>query len=244
MNKVNPEKLIHGAIVTGIIAYITIMWSASQTIKLIDIISPIATLLAALVGAEAAFRLQKSKINRDELIRRKSAANQAIHLITAMYSNMRQYRNEVIEPAESSPVPWLHLQGLLAYHYEVNLPREGLLFLFEGEGDCAQVYAELMIEDQRYNLAIGMIKQLHNTICEKLKPELERLGVYPGNVDLAQLLSNLPQGLQIDLNSLTFATFKTVRENIESAKEIYEKFSTIINTHFPEIKIPKVIFQD
>ena len=39
------------AIVMGVIFYITILGSASPSLKMIDIIAPIATLLAALVGA-------------------------------------------------------------------------------------------------------------------------------------------------------------------------------------------------
>lgn len=231
-------------IVMGVIFYITILCSSAPTLKLIDIIAPIATLLAALVGAEAAFRLQREKTEKAELIRRKSAANQTIHLISNMYSNLRQYRREVIEPAETLPVPWLGLKGLLAYHYQVNLPREGLLFMFEGEGDGAQIYAELVMEEQRYNLAIGMIKQLHETIKSKLQPELELLGYYPGNVNLQQLLTQLPPGLQIDLSSLTHETFKIVRENIESIQEVYGKFQESVKSQFPNIKVARLIFDD
>jgi hypothetical protein len=48
-------------IVMGVIFYITILRSVAPTLKMIDIVAPIATLLAALVGAEAAFRLQREK---------------------------------------------------------------------------------------------------------------------------------------------------------------------------------------
>ncbi|AAR35842.1 hypothetical protein KVP06_12410 [Geobacter sulfurreducens] len=231
-------------IVMGVIFYITILSSAAPTLKMIDIVAPIATLLAALVGAEAAFRLQREKTEKTEMTRRKSAANQTVHLISNIYSNLRQYRREIIEPTETLPVPWLGLRGLLAYHYEVNLPREGLLFMFEGEGDGAQIYAELIMEEQRYNLAIGMIKQLHETIKNKLQPELERLGYYPGNVDIQQLLSQLPPSLIIDLNSLTHETYKIVRENIESIQEVYEKFQQSMKSQFPNIKVARLIFDD
>lgn len=231
-------------IVMGVIFYITILSSATPTLKLIDIIAPIATLLAALVGAEAAFRLQREKTEKAELTRRKSAANQTVHLISNAYSNLRKYRREVIEPAETLPVPWLGLRGLLAYHHEVNMPREGLLFMFEGESDGAQIYADLIMEEQRYNLAIGMIKQLHETIKNKLQPELERLGYYPGSVNLQQLLTQLPLGLQIDLNSLTYETFKIVRENIESIQDVHDKFQESMKSQFPNIKVARLIFDD
>lgn len=233
----------------AIIFFIIIAASVVPSFKFNDALTAVATLMAAFVGAKAAFNMQDEKKKNEEIESQCSAVNHTLFLIMTMWNTLNQYRNEVMTPALSTGnPPWLSLKGLLASHYNVNLPNDKMLFLLNSYIDNKytnhpELYSKLLMEEQRYNLAIGMINELHKMISNRLAPKLESHNYVQGQlVDINILYTQLGPVLFHDVDSLTKGTFEVVDENLESLKTIFKEFREEMLNRFAGIKFIDVRF--
>ena len=237
------ENYAAPAIVASFIVIMVLARTVDPTIPVGDIMTAISTLVAAFVGAWAAFSMQDKKKKREGAESNRSAANQAIYLVMMMWNNLRQYRNEVIVPAVKTGVPWLSMKGTVSVQYEVKLPHEGLLFMLDS--GHAQLYAELLLEEQRYNLAIVTINRLSQIITEQLQPKMDALGYMPGQAfDPAVVAQQLGPAIAVGVQSLTHDTIILVEENVKSLRKIYEQFRPAMVEHFKGQTVIQVEFQE
>ena len=150
-----------------------------------------ATLLAAFFGARYAFALQESREDKKKQNVDRSAVNHAIYSIFRMWNNLSQYKKEIINPAVETKAAWLNMAATIDAKYEdVHFPSEDLLFLLDS--GHAQLYSELLLEEQRYQIVIGLIRELSKTTAEKLFPKMEQLGYHRGqDADVNQITKEL-----------------------------------------------------
>jgi len=159
-----------------------------------------------------------------------------------MWNNLSQYKKEIINPAVETKAAWLSMAATIDAKYEdVHFPSKDLLFLLDS--GHAQLYSELLLEEQRYQIVIGLIRELSKTTAEKLFPKMEQLGYLRGqDADVEQITKELGPELSQRLSDLTKGVIRHVSENIESLPTIYKKLRSNMEEHFKGKKLIKIEF--
>lgn len=237
------------AIVMGIIFIIIIAASVVPNYKINDAITAVATLIAAFVGAKAAFHMQDEKKKNEEIESQCSAINHVLYQLFDMWNTLALYKRDVIVPATSQKsIPWLSMTGVFSSNYEIELS-EKIQFLLNSYADNRyynhpNLYSKIKIEEKSYNLSIRMINYLHTVIATKLAPELEKHNYHAGIqiIDVNVLYNQLGPVLFHEVDTMTNNVFKIVDENIESIKKIFCEFRSEMTLRFPGIKFIDVPF--
>ena len=206
-------------------------------------ITAVSTLLAAFLGAWFAFQLNERREQRKLRNARKSAVNRGLYAISRMWNNVRMYQKEVIGPAQKSPAPWLSMQATVTANYgEVYFPIEELAFMLDDEN--ADLYARLLLEEQRYQLAIAMITEISKITGDELYPKMEALGYRRGQkVNGREVAERLGPALTQKLSDLTSSIITHVDEDIKSLTSIFGEFRVAMTTYFEGEKLVDVEFE-
>src|SRR5690242_16902591 len=136
-----------------------------------DILAAAATLLASFAGAWAAFALESRRRKNEETERIVGGANRALYTIFHQWNVLEQYRKEVLEPYRGKQDAWLNVAANPCtpegdYKFE---PAQ-LQFLLQREKP--DVYVTLMLEEQRFKLAIDLIKTRSDLVLREVFPRM------------------------------------------------------------------------
>lgn len=219
------------AIVSAFILVIIIVKAINIDFPTKDLVASVATLVAAFIGAQAAFSMQKNKAKQDDIRKQCATVNHTIYLLGVMYSNFKGYTTQAITPALAIPLPWLAIKHKISSP-EVKLPHEGLLFLLNTP-DTANFYLELLHIERCYNITCDIINILHQAHTEELQPKLEALGYGRLSVIEKKLVeSQLGPALVAKLKTLTDDAFTDVPKIMESTKDLNARFRAAMTEHF------------
>jgi hypothetical protein len=227
------------AIVFAFIVTMIIVKTLDASFPLKDLVAAMATLIAAFVGAQAAFSMQKNKAKEDEIQKQCATVNQTIYLLGLMWSNFKGYTTQSITPSLSSPAPWLAMKHRIVGS-EVKLPHEGLLFLLNSQKN-ANFYLELLHLERCYNTTCDIINVLHQTHTEELQPKLESLGYSRlGMINTTIIEPQLGPVLAAKLQTLTNDAFTDVPKIMDSIRALNSKFRTAMAEDFQSNLIPNL----
>lgn len=206
------------------------------------ILGPSATLLAAFVGAWLAFELQNRKQEREEKKNQISAVNRALYMIYDMWNVLIQYQDEVINQIRGMPDDWLNMSASLeGQFHEVHFSAKDLVFLLETK--YADLYARILLEEQRYTIAMGLIKTRSRMIYNQLHPRMENLGFKVGEaLDLEEVEKGLGPDITNKLRQMTEGIIKNVDEDVASLKALYDDFRNSMMDFFETDKLLKIEF--
>ena len=144
-----------------------------------DIVAILATLVASFAGAWAAFLLESQRRAREARDRNIGAASRAIYTIFNLWNTLEQYRKEVLEPYRGKPDSWLNVAANPAIPKGDHAFQAGdLQFLLQTSQ--AQVYAGLFLEEQRFSLAIDLIRTRSDLVLNQVFPKMAGAGVPVG----------------------------------------------------------------
>lgn len=150
----------------------------APTILQDDVSNPLATLIAAFVGAWAAFRLQHQKELDDQRRARIAAGNRALFTLLQQANTLKLFQRDFIDPNRDHPGRHLQMQPVLPYedtlHFEVNQ----LDFLATPKHQ--QVLFDLVLEESRYREAIKSINTRSTLHLEQIQPKLSAAGIVHG----------------------------------------------------------------
>lgn len=122
----------------------------------LDLINPIATLVAAFAGAWFAFLFERRQQYQKETARHVTAANKALYTSFNIWNVQAQLRKEVIDPFRNRPDAWLNMAATVPARYGLtSYDAEAMSFLL---GKEAEIYSKLLLEEQRIDLVIKMIE--------------------------------------------------------------------------------------
>ncbi|NVN97553.1 hypothetical protein HXX01_05015 [Candidatus Nomurabacteria bacterium] len=231
------------AIVTAFILIIIITRSVDPKIPLGDAIVAIATLAGAFIGAWGAFSLQSKKEALKKTEEERATANKTILMLFDMRNRLTLYKRDVLNPAIETGVPWIAMKPTIQFQDEVKLPAEGLLFVLDT--DNVQLYADLMIEVQRFNVVMQMINKLSTILSEEFQPTMQSLGYTNGINGIYPVVVETEIGphLASRMKGLTSDIISNVTDNIASIDCVYEKFRAAMVNNFPDKKILGVTFK-
>lgn len=207
-----------------------------------DVIAPLTSLVASFAGAWAAFRFAAHTRAAEEEKKSTGAGNRAIYCVYALWNVLEQYRKEVLEPFRTRPDAWLNLAARPVVPVVTDRfdPAE-LQFLLEK--GCPEVFTCLMLEQQRFELALGLIKARTELVLESVFPKMAAAGFGVGQT---QDQVAVEQALGIDLchqlKQLTAAIFQNVDEDLASLRVAYGNLRQGLAKIYPKRRFLQVAF--
>jgi hypothetical protein len=217
------------------------MWQETTVSLVSELVDPVATLIAAFAGAWFAFRFERRHKEADEIRRRVGAVNRALHTLTSQWSAMVNVRQEVIDPYRGRRDSWLNMAATVPGRYErISFEAGELSFLLEING---QVYAELLLEEQRYNSAVQLLDVRSNIILNEVWPRLAQAGVGVGlQRDEAEVERIIGLDATRKLKVIGDGLVKNVDENLKTLRATYVRLRAVMKTAYPNEKLINVEF--
>jgi hypothetical protein len=209
-----------------------------------DLLAALATLVASFAGAWAAFALEGQRRSREKQEREVAAGNRAIYTVYGMWNVLEQYRKEVIEPFRKRDDAWLNLAAQPAPPAQAERFQVSDLQLLIDKGH-APVFATLLLEQQRYDLAIGLIRSRSDLVLAEVFPKLSAARVEVGQSRDQKAVEEI---LGIDvchrLRQTTAAIIANVDQDLASLREAYTLLRDTLKTVYPKQKFLEIIFED
>jgi hypothetical protein len=228
------------AFCAGFIACIAVLqeWQIAK-----EIFPSLATLLAAFLGASFAFLLQNRKQERDEKKKQITGVNRAIYMIYDMWNVLFQYQIEVINPIRERPDDWLNMPASLeGQFHEVRFPAKDLVFLLGTKH--ADLYTRILLEEQRYTIAMGSIRTRSRLVYDQLHPKMENLGFKIGEpLNLNAVEESLGPDLTNKLKQITRGIINNVDEDVASLRVLNDDLRNSMIEFFETNNLLKVEFQ-
>lgn len=208
-----------------------------------DTIAILATLVASFAGAWGAFLLENERRKREVQERNVGAANRAIYTLFNLWNILEQYRKEALEPCRNKSDAWLNLAAHPTIPTgEHTFQADELQFLLQSSKP--DVYAGLMLEEQRFSIAIDLIRARSTLILDEAFPKMSEAKISVGKalleIEVEQILEI---GLTHKLREITAAIFRNVDEDLISLKAQYDQVQAAMKLLYPKRNVLKIVFE-
>lgn len=209
-----------------------------------DVFAASISLVASFTGAWVAFKLQTYQKKREEDQKVIGFGNRAIYTVFALWNVLEQYRKEALESYRGRPDAWLNLAAHPTRPARVDqFQSSELQFLLER--DYASLFATLMLEEQRFNLAVDLIQRRSELVLNEVFPRMAAAGF---KVRQPQTLNEVENALGEDvchqLKQITAAIYQNIDEDLVSLRALYTELRKAMQTLFPSRKFVEVIFEE
>ncbi len=156
---------------------------------------------------------------------------------------LEQYRKEVLEPYRGKSDAWLNVTATLTIPTgEHRFQSTELQFLLESS--YAEVYAKLMLEEQRFAIAIDLIRARSALVLDQVFPRMSAAQVPVGRgLPEPELERILGIDLTHKLKQITTAIFQNVDENLASLKTEHDQLRKAMKALLPKRKVVEVKFE-
>lgn len=208
-----------------------------------DVVAILATLVASFAGAWGAFLLENERRKREAQDRNIGAANRAIYTLFNLWNILEQYRKEVLEAYRGKQDAWLNLAANPTIPTgEHSFQASELQFLLQSPK--AEIYAGLMLEEQRFAIAIDLIKARSALILDQVFPKMSAAKVPVGHaLQESEVERILGIELTHKLKQITAAIFANVDEDLASLKAQHDQLRGAIELLYPKRKVLQILFQ-
>lgn len=208
-----------------------------------DIVAILATLVASFAGAWAAFLIESQRRKGEAIDRNLGAANRAIYTLFNLWNILEQYRKEVLEVYRAKPDAWLNLAANPTIPVgEHTFQATELQFLLQSPH--AGIYAALLLEEQRFAIAIDLIKEWSDLVLNQVFTKMAAAGVPVGKSLVEQDVENI---LGIDLThklkQITAAIYTNVDQDLGSLMEQHYALRVAVKSLYPKRKVLQILFQ-
>lgn len=208
-----------------------------------DWIAALASLFASFAGAWAAFAFERMRRTQEEDEKRIGAANRAIYTVYQYWNTLEQYRKEALEPNRDRADVWLNLPAHVASPVVTErFNATDLQFLLQHEQ--ATTYVKLMLEEQRFLLAINLIQERSRLVLNEVFPRMAQANIGVGQALPANQLERI-LGLDVThkLKEITEAIYKNVDEDLLSLVMAHDELRGVMKILYPRKKFLQVIFE-
>lgn len=209
-----------------------------------DVLAALGSLVASFAGAWAAFRFEGWRRKTEEEKKNVGAGNRAIYGVYGFWNVLEQYRKEALEPFRARPDDaWLNLAAHPTPPSATDrFQTADLQFLLEN--GQPSIFAALMLEQQRFDLAMGLIAGRSRLILESVFPKMAAAGFAVGK---SQDLADVERALGIDLchqlQQMTGAIYQNVDEDLASLRNVYDDLRSALKTIYPKRKFIQIVFE-
>ncbi|GAB3366939.1 hypothetical protein GCM10027431_09720 [Lysobacter rhizosphaerae] len=203
---------------------------------MIDLINPIATLIASFGGAWAAFKLQSVDKARD--VRRTNivAANRALLTMMQQANTLKLIQIEQIDPHRESRGRHFSIRATLPHELDTfRFDFKSLDFL-DGPHE-QQLLFELSVEERRFIETLRAINARSELLLTEVDPKLNAAGFLDGgSYSGDELMGALGQPLCSKLKRLTDDVVFHVDKTNESIIGLKGKFRSLAKARYPSAK--------
>jgi hypothetical protein len=207
-----------------------------------DIVAILATLVASFAGAWGAFLLENQRRKQEAEDRHIGAANRAVYTLFNLWNILEQYRKEVLEPYRGRADAWLNLAANPTIPTGVHTFQVSeLQFLLESKR--AEVYAGLMLEEQRFAIAIDLIKARSALVLDQVFPRMSAANIPVGQgLPEPEVARILGIDLSHKLKEITSAIFTNIDEDLASLKTQHDQLRAAMKSLLPSRKVLEIKF--
>jgi hypothetical protein len=198
------------------------------------------TVAGSFAGAYFAFRLQRLRAEEERNDQRVAALNNALFQIFRMWNALRQYQREHLEPFRGRRDGWLNLSATpVAQHAAVQFEGKELSFLLSTPKN--NVFARVMLEEERYRLATALIEKRSELVLKEVFPRMSKAGIaVRENRDERDVEKILGIDIAHQLRQLTDHIFSFVDADEKSLREVYDELRSVAKGLFPTKAFIKV----
>jgi hypothetical protein len=208
-----------------------------------DILAVLSTLVAAFAGSWAAFHLENQRRKREEQDRNIGASNRAIYTLFNLWNVLENYRKNVLEPHRAKADAWLNVMANPTIPTGENtFQANELQFLLQS--DSPEVYAELMLEAQRFAIAMDLISSRSKIVLEEVFPKMATANVNVGHsLTEPEIEKILGTDVTHMLKQITASIYTHVDQDLVSLKSQHEKINGVMKDLYPNRKVLQIQFE-
>lgn len=212
----------------------TLLTRGAVPVTLGDIVNPLATLIAAFMGAWAAFRWQSVAKHEEDKKTMIAAGNRALATLLEQVNTLKLFQNDCMEPMRDNPGRHLAMQPLPDYQENMaQLEFKSLNFLLE-DPRHHQVLFELSIEDMRFRETLKAINRRSQHHLKVIQPCLAAAGIQEGReyteMDFKRAISEFDY---IHLRRLTDQVEFHVDRTVDSLYSMKDRLRTALLDQLP-----------
>ncbi len=221
------------------------MYHSQIDIKLLEImLSSIATLVAAFAGAWVAFKLESTRRKKETVDRHQAAANRALYTIYNLWNVLYQFQKESIDEIRGHDDTWLNMNATLPSSYGLtSFQADELSFLLQTK--YVNTYSELLLEEQRFWIAIKQIELRSSIVLNEVFPKMAAATV-PIGAKLTEAEIEKIIGIDVlhKLKKITTGIIENVDEDVKSLIETHDKLRTAMKSIYPKKKFVIILFKN
>lgn len=201
----------------------------------------LSALLGTFVGAYTAFHFERREKQREVEEKNVGAINRGLYTIYRMWNLLRQYQRDHLEEVRDQPDRWLNLTSHpLTAHAQIQFEAGELSFLLTSAGN---VFANIMLEEQRFKLAVGLIEQRTKLMLTEVFPRMERANVGVGQqLVRAEVERIIGIGRIHQLRQFTDQVFEFVDTDVASLEATFAELRAEGERLYPKGKFIRVDF--
>jgi hypothetical protein len=201
-----------------------------------DIVNPLATLVAAFMGAWTAFRLQSLQKHEEEKKSQIAAGNRALSTLLQQANTLKLFQVDFIEPIRSDPGRHIAMRPTLPYQEDaMAFDLKSLDYLAHPQHQ--QTLFDLSIEEERFREALKAINARSRLHFEIVQPMLMAAGIQDGHEYTGEEFRKaIGEFHYLNLLRLTDAVVIHVDRTVESLYSMKDRFRKTLSTQFPDGK--------
>lgn len=198
------------------------------------LLSALATVVAAFLGAWYAFKLMDKDHERKKRATAVASGNRAIFTLMRQWNELCLIQRQLIDPMRSHPAKFVALLPALPLDYEhLNFNVDSLSFLLDTE--YRQCLMDLLIAESQFQTAVRVLNERSRLHWQTVQPLLERAGIIEGgDYTRQQIELALGNRLTVELSGLTDDFIEHVDHAIISLKETSDKLHTALKALYPK----------
>lgn len=201
-----------------------------------DIITPLATLVAAFAGSWASFKLHQFQKNKETMQVNIAAGNRALMVLLQQANTLKLFQLDFIDPFRDNPGRHIQIQPTLPYQEDtLTFDLRSLEFLLSPK--YQQVLMDLIIEENRYREAIKAINVRSRHHFEVVQPKLASAGIREGESYTGdQFRIAIGDRDYIHLKRSTDAIILHVDRTVDSLVAMKNRLREALSQRYPEGK--------
>lgn len=207
------------------------------------LLTPLATLVAAFLGAYCAFSLNDNARARQTVRDQVAAVNRALFVLTRQFNLLRGIQNQVINPVREDDTRFIKMRPSLPL--SIGFPKldmDSLSFLLETE--YHNLLLELLIEQERFESALQAMNERSRLHLEILQPRMAAGGIMEGvDYSFGKAVEVLGHPFVLHMQRATDQAIKLVDDAVDSNLTFAKRFHREMKALFPEPKHKIILFE-
>lgn len=208
------------------------------------LLSALATLVAAFLGAWTAYKLEDNKKQREYKEKCLESANNILFALYERTKALKVFQRDSINPHRDDPFKAISMMPLLDFSYpESNFNVETLLFMLCTKH--SQLMLDLHTEKEFFNEAFKLIRFRSSLHFNHVQPAMESGGILEGGeYTRQQMIDTMGKRVFAQLERATDDVIKYVDRTIASSEKVKTRLVTALKELYPNEKVLNYEFEE